>query len=425
MSTHHHNFDERFEFSGSAKTWSLIAILVGIVGILFGFLIDKGESAAQRTFSDLLLMGYFFTTVCVGGVFFCAYQYASQSGWSVAILRVPQAFARVVPIAGIILLAIIGLGLVTQHTIIENGKSISVPYLYAHWATHGLATPGSENFDKVIYGKSGYLNVPFFLIRIAFYITAYSVVGWLLAKYSAAEDQLGGMLNYKKSFNASIVALVFIHFTFPMFAYDAVMSLEAHWFSTMFGWYNVAGMHVSGLAAITLIVVYLKEKGYMSWVNENHLQDLGKVMFGFSIFWTYVWFGQFFLQWYANMPEESVYFFKRWEPEYKWWFWLNVVLNFCAPVLMLMSRDAKRLTGRLKLTAGLLIIGHWLDWYLQIMPGTMPPRDSWFPFGLTDVLIFIGFGGLFVFLSLTVLSKSKSLIPSKHPFVEESLHHHQ
>jgi hypothetical protein len=125
------------------------------------------------------------------------------------------------------------------------------------------------------------------------------------------------------------------------------------------------------------------------------------------------------------MPEESVYFFKRWEPEYKWWFWLNVVLNFCAPVLMLMSRDAKRLTSRLKLTAGLLIIGHWLDWYLQIMPGTMPPRDSWFPFGLTDVLIFIGFGGLFVFLSLTVLSKSKSLIPSKHPFVEESLHHHQ
>jgi len=424
MSTHHHNFDERFAFTGGAKTWSLVAILVGIVGILFG-LLSGGDIGKQRTFSDLLLMSYYFTTVCVGGVFFCAYQYASQSGWSVAILRIPQGFARVLPIAGVILLLIMAVGIFTHHTITEDGKSISVPYLYAHWATPGLATPGSENFDKVIYGKSGYLNIPFFFLRIVFYLTAYSVVGWLLAKYSAAEDQLGGMTYYKRSFNASIVALVFIHFTFPMFAYDAVMSLEAHWFSTMFGWYNVAGMHVSGLAAITLVTLYLWNKGLLPWVNENHFQDLGKVMFGFSIFWTYVWFGQFFLQWYANIPEESVYFWKRWEPEYKWWFWLNIVLNFCAPVLILMSRDAKRFRKTLGATAVILIIGHWLDWYLQIMPGTMPARDTWFPFGLTDVLIFIGFAGLFTFLSLTVISRSKSLLPTKHPFVEETLHHHQ
>jgi hypothetical protein len=156
-------------------------------------------------------------------------------------------------------------------------------------------------------------------------------------------------------------------------------------------------------------------------VNESHMQDLGKLIFGFSIFWTYVWFAQFFLTWYANIPEESVYFYKRWEPEYKWWFWLNILLNFLAPLLLLMKNDNKRSLTRMKVAAIIIIIGHWLDYYLMIMPGTIENHRQ---FGITEVLTFIGFVGLFTFLMLNALSKFESLIPKKHPFLEESLHHH-
>src|SRR5690606_2129601 len=126
--------------------------------------------------------------------------------------------------------------------------------------------------------------------------------------------------------------------------------LEAHWFSTMFGWYNFAAMWVSALCVITLIIIYLKKNGYMSWVNENHLHDMGKLIFGFSIFWAYVWFSQFMLIYYANIPEETVYFYKRWEPEYKFWFWLNVVINFVAPKLVLGLPPLIKINGDRKST---------------------------------------------------------------------------
>jgi hypothetical protein len=165
--------------------------------------------------------------------------------------------------------------------------------------------------------------------------------------------------------------LVIFGFTFPIFAFGVIMSLEAHWFSTMFGWYNLAAMHVSGLAVIALVIYTCRKKAYMSWLHIDHLHSMGKLIFGFSIFWTYVWFAQFFLTWYANIPEESVYFYIRWEPEYKPWFWLNIVINFVAPLLMLMSRDAKRVTSRMMWACILLIAGHWLDYYIMIMPGTV------------------------------------------------------
>jgi hypothetical protein len=418
-----YSFNERFEFAGKAKTWSLIGIVIGVLGILYGFFLDHGELGVQRTFSNLLLMGYYFACVCIAGVFFLAYQYAAQAGWSVAFLRIPQSFARVLPIAAVILILIVIAGLFTTHNVVEDGKTVVAPYLYAHWATHGLTTPGSENYDAIIAGKSAVLSIPSFLGAIIIFLAAYSFFGWMLVKYSESEDQLGGMSNYSKSFKISLIFLVVFGFTYPVFAFDSIMSLEAHWFSTMFGWYNLAALHVAGLAIITLILILAHQSGSFPWVTQNHIHSLGKLIFGFSIFWTYVWFAQFFLTWYANMPEESVYFYKRWEPEYKWWFWLNIVLNFCAPLFLLMSRDAKRYYSRMIFVCVILIIGHWLDYYLMIFPGTLPPHETAFPFGVEEITIFIGFAGLFTFLVLNALSKFKSLVPSKHPFVDESLHH--
>jgi hypothetical protein len=418
----HNNFDERFEFTGSAKTWSLVAIVVGVIAIAGGFLLGY----AERTFTNLLLMGYYFTCVCVSGIFFCAVQYAAQAGWSTAILRVPQAFARVLPWAAVILVAIILAGLfITHQGSIEEGVKTTVPYLYKRWATKGLATPGNELFDKVIYGKSGYLNITFFLTRIIVFLAGYSILGWLLVKYSLNEDELGGMFNYKKSYKIACAFLVVFGFTVPIFAFDTIMSLEAHWFSTMFGWYNFAALWVSGLAAITLILIYLRKQGYMQWVTEDHLHNLGMLMFGFSVFWTYLWFAQFLLTYYANIPEEAEYFYRRWEPEFKPWFWLNIVVNFATPLLVLMKRDSKRIENVLKVEAIILICGHWLDYWQMIMPGTVGPLSHWYvEIGPIEIGTFLGFGGLFTYMVLTALGKFTSLVPKKHPFLEESLHHH-
>jgi hypothetical protein len=416
-----HSFDEQFEFKGRAKTWSLIMIAIGVVGIIGGFIFN-----VERTFANLLLMSYYFACVCISGIFFCAVQYVAQAGWSASILRIPQAFAKTLPVAAVILLVVVGAGLFLTHTgLNEHGQQTQLPYLYKLWALKGVTVEGNINFDRVIAGKSGYLNIPFFLIRLVIYLGSYALIGSMLVKYSNSEDDLGGMFYYKKSFITSCVFLLIFGFTVPLFAFDTIMSLEAHWFSTMFGWYNFAALWVSGIAAITLTIIYLRESGYVKWITEDHLHNLGQLMFGFSIFWTYLWFAQFLLTWYANIPEEAAYFYRRWEPQFKPWFWLNIIINFLTPLLVIMSRDSKRMVKVLKVICIILICGHWLDYWQMIMPGTTGPQENWYnEIGLIEIAIALGFAGLFIFTMLTSLSKFKSLIPKKHPLLDESLHHH-
>jgi len=399
---HTHNFTEQFVFTGKLKTWTLIAIVVGVLAIVFGFITGQ----AERTYANLLLMAYYFTCVCAAGLFFIALQYVAQAGWSAGLLRIPQAMSRVLPIASLVLFIVCASGLLTHN-------------LYHHWNAEGIADPASPHYDKLIAGKSGYLNVPFFLVRLAIFLGAYSFFAYLFAKYSNREGIDGGLVYYDKSIKWSAVFLIIFGFTTPIWAFDTIMSLEAHWFSTMFGWYNFAAMWVSGLCVITLIVILLKKGGYMSWINENHLHDLGKFIFAFSIFWTYIWFSQFLLIYYANIPEETVYFYKRWEPEYLPWFWVNIVINFVAPILILMSRGTKRQMNTLLFVCIMLLCGHWLDYYMMIMPGTVESHRG---FGIIEIGTAIGFAGLFAFLTLNQLSK-RSMVPTNHPFLEESLHH--
>jgi hypothetical protein len=409
MGTHNHhhdyNFNERFEFAGKAKTFSIIAIVVGIAAVAYGMLMGD-HILVERTYANLLLMGYYFTCVCAAGAFFLALLYVTQSAWSAGIIRIPQAMAGILPIASIILLVIVGLGLSTHN-------------LYHHWYAEGLTDPNSPNYDSIIAGKSWYLNFSGFLSRQVIFMGLYSIFAIILAKLSYKEDLEGGLNSYKKSFKLSAIFLVIFGFTTPIWSFDTIMSLEAHWFSTMFGWYNFAAMWVSGLCVITVILIVLQKAGYMNWVNENHLHDLGKLIFGFSIFWTYVWFAQFILIWYANMPEETVYFYKRWEPEYKPWFWLNIVINFLAPLLLLVDRDAKRKKNAMLFVAILLLAGHWLDYYIMIMPGTVESHRG---FGIVEIGTALGFVGLFTFLVMSKLSK-QSLAAKNHPFLDESLHH--
>lgn len=405
--SHHHdyNFNERYAFGGRARMFSLVALALGVIAIALG-LLSNDHVTVERTFANLLLMGYYFTCVCAAGAFFVALQYVTQSGWSAGIVRIPQAMASVLPIASVVLFIICAVGLFSHN-------------LYHHWYAEGLTDPNSPNYDALVAGKVAFLNAPGFLSRQVIFMGAYSIMAWYLAKNSYKEDLDGGLNNYKRNFKLSAVFLVVFGFTTPIWSFDTIMSLEAHWFSTMFGWYNFAAMWVSGLCVITIILIFLKKGGHMGWVNENHLHDLGNLIFGFSIFWTYTWFSQFMLIYYANIPEETVYFYKRWEPEYKPWFWLNLFINFVAPLLMLVDRDAKRKMNTMLVVSIILLLGHWLDYYIMVMPGTVEMNRG---FGWIEIGTALAFVGLFSFLVLNKLAKH-SLAPAKHPLLEESLHH--
>ena len=180
------------------------------------------------------------------------------------------------------------------------------------------------------------------------------------------------------------------------------MSIDAHWFSTMYSWYTFASTFVAGIALIALFVIYLKNKGYLEYTNEEHLHDLGKFMFAFSVFWTYLWFSQYMLIWYSNQPEETKYFEPRVEGAYRGIFFLNIIINFIAPLLLLMKRGAKRNYTTMTFLAVLIIFGHWLDFFQMVHPAIS--RDH-VPMMLYDLGIGLGFVGLIMFVTARTLSK--------------------
>jgi hypothetical protein len=199
-----------------------------------------------------------------------------------------------------------------------------------------------------------------------------------------------------------------------------LMSLDAHWYSTMYSWYTFASTFVAGLALITLFVVFLKNLGYLEFTNKEHLHDLGKFQFAFSIFWTYLWFSQFMLIWYANIPEEVIYFKIRMQGPYRGLFFLNLIINFLAPLLLLMTRGSKRNYGTLTMMSVLILFGHWIDFYQMVMPAASPKHV---PFMLADLGIALGFVGLIMFVTAKSLAKHP-LLAKNHPFLKESIIHH-
>lgn len=236
-----------------------------------------------------------------------------------------------------------------------------------------------------------------------------------------AEDIEGGTSNWYDARKWAAIFLVFFGYSSSVAAWDWVMSIDPHWFSTMMGWYVFASWWVSGLAMITLIVASLKDAGYLKMVNSNHLHDLGKFVFAFSIFWTYIWFSQFMLIYYANIPEETVYFIQRIKnAPYSWIFYTNLILNFVLPFLLLMTRDAKRHMSMLKVVCPIVLVGHWLDFYNMITPGVMKYDGG---IGLLEIGLAMVFLAAFLFVAFNALSKAP-LVAKNHPMMAESLNHH-
>jgi len=390
--------DRKYELTRNNKIIPIVMMAIGVVAVVVGFMTDS-----TRAWAALLHNDFYFTAIALASTFFIAFNYAAQAGWAVSIKRVPEAMMGFLKfgMAGLILIFIFG-----HHD------------LY-HWTHPELYDKASPEYDHILDGKSGFLNMPFFIVRLVLYAIIWVGFSMAFRKHSLQEDVDGNIMHYKKCITLGAVFLVFFAVTSSTAAWDILMSIDSHWFSTLFGWYTFAGLFVSGLAMICMFTLYLKARGFMDHVNENHLHDVGKFMFAFSIFWTYLWFSQFMLIWYANLPEEVVYFYTRWKHYRTMWIG-NFLINFIAPFLVLMTRDAKRQRIILWVGGIIILFGHWIDVYLMVMPGTV--GTEW-KLGFIEYGTMIGFLGLFIWSTLSELAKA-AIVPQNHPMLQESLHHH-
>jgi len=354
----------------------------------------------NRPYSALYVAAFFFFMISLGALAFYGIQYASQAGWSPVLFRVMEAITYYVLPGGLIVLAI------------------------AFWADKHIfiwMDPEVVAHDELIQGKAGWLNKTGFMIRGLIFLGGWSLYRFFSRKFSLAQDQadINDNRNFKKNFRISAAFLVFFIYTESMMSWDWIMSVDPHWFSTLFGWYVFASMFVSGITVIALISIYLKSKGLLEFVNDSHLHDLAKFMFGISIFWTYLWFSQFMLIWYADIPEEVTYFVTRIE-DYKLPFFGMLILNFIFPFLVLMNSDYKRIPWFIVMAGIIILIGHYVDVYNMIMPATV--GDRW-AFGLTELSAVALFAGLFMLLVFHALSKAP-LLAKGNPFIKESEHFH-
>ena len=406
-----------YKVSNHAKLTTLILIVVGIASLLYGvFSGDHGDhgghagSTGQRLWANLLVNGYFFFSISLAALFFLALQYVSEMAWGVTTQRIFQSIMAFMPIgAGALLVVFIGSTMHWNH-------------LY-HWMSEGVMDPSSDNYDAIIAGKSFYLNQPFFWARTILYFSVWMYFANWFRKNSLKEDKLNleGSVSpvYKKAIIKGILFISFFAYTSSSSAWDWIMAIDVHWFSTMFGWYCFSGMWVSMMIVAVVLVQYLKKNGYLKEVNSSHIHDLGKWMFAISCLWSYIWFCQFMLIWYSNIPEEVTYYIQRFN-DYRGLYIGTFFVNFMLPFFILISRDAKRNGIFLIPVALIIFLGHWVDVLVMVLPGTLFNHGH---LGAVEIGMFMIFLGTFIFMVLRALSKAP-LMTKNHPMYDESIHLH-
>jgi len=356
---------------------------------------------SNKPWAALYVAAFFFFMISLGVLAFYAIQRAAQAGWSPVLFRVMEGITAYLLPGGVIVIVILLLsGMHFNHLFIWMD-----PEVVAH--------------DKLIAGKVGFLNLPFFLIRAVIFLSGWTLYRYFSRKFSLAQDTASDISNHKKNFRISAAFLVFYIVTESIMSWDWIMSIDPHWFSTLFGWYVFASMFVSGITAIALITIYLKSKGYLEFVNDSHIHDLGKFMFGISVFWTYLWFSQFMLIWYSNIPEEVTYFITRIE-DYNLPFFGMLVMNFIFPLLILMNSDYKRINYFIVMAGIVILLGHYMDVFNMIMPSAV--GDQWF-IGAAEIGGFLFFLGLFIFIVFKEMTKAP-LLAKGDPYMGESERFH-
>ncbi len=423
-----------FVFSNKAKVISYVLIAIGVISIIAGYFLESHETHHARWWTNLMINGFYFLAISLGALFFYALHFATETAWAVMLRRVIEAVYSFIPVAAVVLLVVfIGATMHWNHIyhwmddtilhefVVESTVESDHPVYFdsvEDAEAAGQTVMANPDYDHIIANKKAYLNVPFFWIRTLIYLGVFIWFARWFRKRSLREDEEGGTALHFKGYKRAAVYLVIFAVFSSTLSWDWIMSIDTHWFSTLFGWYVFSGMWVSAMNIITILTLYLISKGYLKDINSSHLHDMGKWVFALSFLWSYLWFSQFLLIWYSDIPEEVTYFITRIE-HYKVPFFGMFIINFAIPMLLFMSRDAKRNPGFLISIGTIIFIGHFIDTYMLITPGTM--FEHWH-FGWMEIGFFLGFTGLFINRVLTALTKAP-LQPQKSPYLDESLHH--
>lgn len=403
---------EQFEIPSRTKTWAYALMGAGALVLLIG-LFTKGFSSNEEDktifWATLMYNCIYFTLICNASMFFICATTLAMGGWQMTFRRVPEAISKMVIIFGSITWVVL------LYIVVINPN---------HEIYHWLSDDAKK--DSILQGKLGFLNPTFYLIWTTLAIGLWILLGMRMRKLSSECDEApmdaetGKSFIWRNTVTGSMFIVWFALTVASTIPWLWLMSLDAHWYSTMYSWYTFASSFVSGMSLVALWIIYLKNKGYLEYTNEEHLHDVGKFMFAFSVFWTYLWFSQYMLIWYANISEETVYFKHRVQGAYKGVFFINIIINFLCPLLILMKRSAKRNYTLVTFMAVLIIFGHWIDFYQMVM-GSVRQNDasfSWLDFGIAALFV-----GMIIYFVPKELAK-KPMIAKYHPFLKESVIHH-
>lgn len=384
------HFEFTYKPSGTLTRALTVVSGIGVLAFAAGLVF-----APDRAWANLLMVSFWLATMGLSGSLFVGMQYACGAGWAVAFRRVPEAMIAAMPVGAA--------GLITVFLL--------HPELYPWTAQHREA----GGFHAL------WLHRPFFLFRAVVYFALWLGFSAVLIRNSRRQDEDGSLRHTRRNIGVSLAYMVVFALTFWLASVDWIMSLEPEWVSTIFGIYNFAGMFVAGLAGIILLVLWLKQSAPLrDFVNDEHLHDLGKLLFAFSTFWMYIFFSQYMLIWYANMTEESVYYVLRQQGVLGVLFLLNVALNWGVPFLILLSSAAKRSPAILASMAVLILLGRWLDLYLMILPPVTHGKAPlpWIEFGMVA-----GATGLFGLAFLAWFRRAPQM-PVRDPLLAQSLTYH-
>lgn len=382
--------NKQFVFNKKLKSALIGGAIAGVVLLLIGFFVS--DIGAKRFWANVLLNGFLVIGLCLGAAFFVAVHLIAESGWQTTLQRIAEAMGNNMWLGALMMLPVI----------------LGVHSLY-HWSH-------TEDLDHVLQLKQAYLNLPFFIIRMIIYLGGWIFLFHKIRQVSLLSDSNPDIALFKKLRTYSALFVVFFAITSSTSAWDWLMSIDAHWFSTLYGWYTFIGLFVNGIAIIIIVLIVMRKMGYMQHVNEEHLHDMGKYLFGFSIFWAYLWVSQYLLIWYSNIPEETTYYVQRVQ-DFEILFYVNVVICFVVPFFTLMPRGTKRKTDWLLYTSIVVFAGHWLDLFLAIMPGTVGAEDACI--GLFEIGFTVLYMSVFSWFTFSSLTKG-ALVPENHPYYKES-----
>lgn len=372
----------------------LAAAVLGTAWFLVGIF-----ASPERAWRGYLVGEVYFLGLALGAAFFVAVQHVASAGWSTALRRVPEAMSGTLPVAAVLF----------------------VPVLLGARRIYEWTDADAVAKDPVLRSKAAWLALPFFAVRALVYFAVWIGFTWAINRGSRLQDADGSLAHTRRNGKLSGLFIAAFAVTVSLAAFDWCMSLDPHWVSTIFGVYHFAGMFVSALATIVLAVVALRRHGPLRGVVQDaHLLDLGRLLVGFTTFWAYIWFCQYMLIWYSNLPEEASYYMARTGPG--WWpmFVLNLLVNWLVPFALLLPRPNKQSERVLLGVSALLLFGRWIDLSLDIsqpLARSGPPVPLW---EVGPTLAAIGVFGL----AFTRAFGRANPIPVKDPTIEESLHHH-